>query len=292
MRAFVAVATRGSFAEAARHLRLSHSVVSRAIAGLEDRLGLVLLMRTTRSVRLTERGAIYVESCRKILEDIDGAERLVRGEDAAPRGILTVAAPILFGRLHVLPILTGLMAGHADLRVRLALSDRNVHLVEEGVDVAIRVGALADSSLAAVRLGAVSRVIVASPAYLVRREHPRGPADLDDHDIVAFEGVGLDDIWRFAKPDLDVRIEPRIAVNSADAAIAAAEQGVGITRAFSYQIQSKVAAGRLVPLLRGFEAPPLPVSAVHQARRIGSANLEAFKAAARTYFKGRDLTLA
>ena len=181
MRIYVAVARLGSFAKAARQLRLSPSVVTRSIAQLEDQLGVTLLTRTTRSVRATDRGEIYLESCQQILEDIDGAERRVRGENAEPRGDLKVAAPIAFGRLHVLPVVNRMLTDHRALSVRLTLSDRNVLLVDEGVDVAVRIGELADSSLIAVKLGAVSRVLVASPAYLARHGAPSSPADLAAH---------------------------------------------------------------------------------------------------------------
>jgi DNA-binding transcriptional LysR family regulator len=289
MRIFVAVATLGSFAEAARQRRLSPSVVTRSIAQLEDELGLVLLSRTTRSVRLTERGRIYLESCQQILADIDDAERRVRGEDAEPRGELKVAAPIVFGRLHVLPIINRLLRQHEALSIRLTLSDRNIHLVEEGVDVAVRIGGLADSTLVAVKLGVVSRVLVASPAYLEQHGIPVSPAELTDHDIVAFENAGTANEWRFSDREKFVRIEPRLAVNNADTAIAAAEVGMGITRALSYQVRASVMARRLVPVLQNFAPPPIPVSAVYPARRIASANLTTFVRAARDYFKSDPL---
>lgn len=285
MRIFVSVASCGSFAEASRQLRLSPSVATRAIAQLEDQLGLTLLTRTTRSLRLTERGAIFLESCRQILDDLDSAQRRVRGEDAEPRGEMTVSASIVFGRLHVLPIIERLLREHQRLKVRLLLSDRNVHFVEDGVDVAIRIGDLADSSLLAVTLGAVSRVLVASPDYLVRRGEPRLPADLAGHDIVAFEGLGVTNEWRFREPEAVVRIDPRLTVNSADAALAAAEAGLGITRALSYQVRTAIEAGRLVPLLQPFAEAASPVSAVYPARRVGSANVAAFTRAAREHFK-------
>jgi DNA-binding transcriptional LysR family regulator len=169
LRIFASVAKLGSFTEAARRLQLSPSVVSRSIAQLEDQLGVTLLLRTTRSLRLTERGGLYLESCQQIVQDIDSAERRVRGENAEPRGILKIAAPVVFGRLHVLPIVSRVLRDHRDATIELTLSDRNVHLVEEGVDVAVRIGELADSSLIAVKLGAVSRVVVASPGYLKER---------------------------------------------------------------------------------------------------------------------------
>jgi DNA-binding transcriptional LysR family regulator len=285
MRAFVSVATLGSFAEAARQLRLSPSVITRAIVSLEERLGLVLFNRTTRSVRLTERGAIFLESCQRILEDIEGAERRVRGEDAEPRGSLKVAAPIVFGRLHVLPLVTRVLMKYPDLAIQLTLSDRNVRLAEEAVDVAIRIGELADSSMLAIGLGSVSRVLIASPDYLERRGIPKAPHELSAHDIVAFETLDATNEWRFGSSAKSVRVEPKLTVNSADAAIAAAEDGLGVTRALSYQVRSSVLAGRLVPLLLPFATEKLSVSAVYPARRAGSTNLDAFLKSAREYFK-------
>lgn len=289
MRAFVTVATVGSFAEAARQLRLSPSVVTRSIADLEDWLGLILLNRTTRSVRLTDRGEIFLDSCRQVLEDIEGAERRVRGEDAEPRGALKVAAPILFGRLHVLPIITRILTKHPSLTVHLTLSDRNIHLAEESVDVAVRVGDLADTSMKAIRLGSVSRVLVASPRYVERRGMPKAPNDLSAHDIIAFESLDATNEWRFGPSGKVVRVEPRLTVNSADAAIAAAEAGLGISRTLSYQVMDSVLAGRLVPLLVSFTAEKLPVSAIYPARRIASTNLGAFIKNAREYFKDDPL---
>jgi DNA-binding transcriptional LysR family regulator len=289
MRVFVTVAKLGRFAEAARKLRLSPSVVTRAIAQLEDQLGLTLLTRTTRSLRLTEPGEVYLESCQQILADVDGAERRVRGENAEPRGGLMIAAPILFGRLHVLPIVNIVLGEHDALSVRLSLSDRNVQLVDEGIDVAIRIGELADSSLIAVKLGEVSRVLVASPDYLKHRGIPASPTALARHDIIAFEGIGVTDEWRFNSGGGAIRVEPRLTVNSADAAIAAAEAGVGITRTLSYQARAAVLAGRLVPILQKFAPPASPVSAVYPARRIASASVAVFIKTARDYFKSHPL---
>jgi DNA-binding transcriptional LysR family regulator len=289
MRIFVSVARLRSFSEAARRLQLSPSVVTRAIAQLEDELGLTLLLRTTRSLRLTERGGLYLESCQRILEDIDGAERQVRGEDAAPRGALKVAAPVVFGRLHVLPIVNSVLRDYREVAVELTLSDRNVHLVEEGVDVAVRIGELADSSLIAIKVGVVSRVVVASPAYLQKRGVPKSPAELAEHDIVAFEGLGVTDEWRFSADGRPVRLEPRLTVNSIDASIAAAEAGIGIARPLSYQVQASVIEGRLTPILQRFAPPPLPVNIIYPARRIASANIAAFVKSARVYFKGPPL---
>ena len=289
MRIFVSAAKLGSFTEAARRLQLSPSVVTRSIAQLEDQLGLTLLLRTTRSLRLTERGELYLESCQQILQDVDSAERTARGENAKPSGTLKVAAPVVFGRLHVLPIVNRVLREHRDVAVELTLSDRNIRLVEEGVDVAIRIGELADSSLIAVKLGEVSRTVVGSPVYLQERGVPKSPAELADHDIIAFEGIGAGDQWRFHPGGKPVRLEPRLTVNSIDVSIAAAEAGIGITRVLSYQVRASVIAGRLTPILQRFAPPPSPVNAIYPARRIASANVAVFVKTARDYFKAHPL---
>jgi len=290
MRVFVAVAELESFAAASRRLRLSPAAATRAVAALEDHLGLMLLNRTTRSVRLTERGAVYLESCRRVLADLEDGERLARGDSAEPRGLLTVSAPILFGRLHVLPVVEGLLRAHPGLDIRLALSDRFVSLVEEGVDVAVRIGELADSALVARKVAEVQRVLVAAPAYLATHGTPRAPADLLAHDIVAFEGVDASLDWRLgADGGQSVRVRPRLSVNSADAALAAVEGGLGITRALSYQVLEGLAAGRLVLVLQDFAPRPVPVSLAHPATRLRSVNVSAFMAAAAGALRGRPL---
>jgi DNA-binding transcriptional LysR family regulator len=281
MRVFVAVAEAGSFAAAARRLRLSPTAVTRAVAALEDHLGLMLLARTTRSVRLTERGGAYLENCRRLLAGLDDAERQARGDLAEPRGRLTVAAPLVFGRLHVLPVAQALMQRHPALSIRLALSDRPVSLGEEGVDVAVRIGELADSALVARRVTQVQRVLVASPAYLAARGVPADPAALETHDLITFEGLDAAPDWRFG-PETGqgagavVRVRPRLSVNSADAALAAVEAGAGITRALSYQVLAGLEAGRLALVLQPLAPPPIPVSLLHLPIRLGSANVEAF----------------
>ena len=290
MRAFVTVADLGSFAEAARRLRLSPAAVTRAVALLEDQLGLVLFNRTTRSVRLTERGTLYLETCRQVLADLAHGERRARGEDAAPRGLLTVAAPILFGRLHVLPVIEAVLAAHPALSIRFMLSDRNVHLVEEGIDIAVRIGALADSALRAIKVGEVQRVLVASPAYLKARGQPETPAALARHDLIAFEGLENTNDWRFGAGDrVSVRVEPRLAVNNGDAAIAAAEAGLGITRALSYQVRAALDAGRLMLVLQAHAPASVPISLIYPARRLGSPNLAAFIKAARQRFQAHPV---
>jgi DNA-binding transcriptional LysR family regulator len=284
MRIFVAVAKLGSFAQAARQLRLSPSVATRSIAQLEDQLGLMLLTRTTRSLRLTDRGEIFLESCQQILDDIDNAQRRVRGESAEPRGELRLAAPIVFGRLHVLPIVNRMLNEHPDLSIRLSLSDRNVNLVDDGIDIAIRIGNLVDSSLIAVKLGEVSRVVIASPAYLKAHGIPKSPAKLPDLDIITFESLDATNEWRF-KQNETVRVAPRLTVNSADAAIAAAEAGIGIARTLSYQVKESVQEGRLIAILEKFSPSPSPVSAIYLARRLASANISTFVKMARDHFR-------
>ena len=287
---FVAVARSSSFAEAARRLRLSPSVATRAVAQLEDRLGVELFSRTTRSVRLTELGAAHLDRCSRIIDELDEAERALRGGTGELRGEMVVAAPVVFGRLHVLPVVVALLRRHAALSIRLLMSDRNAHVAEEGIDVAIRIGLLADSSLMALRLGSVGQVVVASPHYLGSHAAPERLADLQQHSLIVFEGLGQTNEWRFR--DEAVRIRPRLTVTTADAAIAAAEAGLGITRALSYQVHDALGAGRLVPLLSGFAPPTVPVSALYQPGRRTTANVAAFLAEARSSFAATVLSNA
>ena len=292
MRVFVAVADLGSFVEASRRLRLSAAAVTRTIAMLEEELGVTLLSRTTRSVRLTERGILYRETCAQILDDVENADRRVRGEDAEPRGSLTVAAPLVFGRLHVLPIIEQLLRTHPRLSIRLALSDRVVHLVDEGVDLAVRIGALSDSAMIAVKVGEVQRVLVASPSYLATHGTPRAPADLTAHQLIAFESIQSTNDWRFgAEEKLSVRVEPRFSVDSADAAIVAAEAGIGITRALSYQVRAALESGRLAAVLQSFAPAPIPVNLVYPARKLGAPNVGAFLTAARAHFRAQPIAV-
>ncbi|MDX2089801.1 MAG: LysR family transcriptional regulator [Kofleriaceae bacterium] len=292
MRAFLAVAERASFAEAARSLRRSPATTTRAVAMLEAELGLPLLSRTTRAVRLTERGALYAEKCREILAALDAAGRLVLGEDAAPRGTLAVTAPVMFGRLHVMPIAEALGAAHPDLRLRLTFVDRITHLIEEGFDLAVRIGELADSAMVAVKVAEVSRVIVASPGYLDQARVPEAPAELRGHRIVSFDGVGSTDEWRFGpRGQTTVKVAPHLAVNSAEAALDAIERGQGIGRLLSYQVRAGIEAGRLRRLLTSHEPAAVPVSLVYPASRRASANTQAFVAEARRYFANQPLTV-
>lgn len=289
LRTFVAIADHASFAEAARRMRISPTAASRAIASLEHSLGTTLLRRTTRSVRLTDEGAIYLERCRRALAELDEAALELSGVDAAPHGSLVVTAPVVFGRLHILPIVTALLREHPALNVQLTLIDRVVRLADEGVDVAVRIGDLSDSSLHALRIAEVRRMLVASPGYVAAQGAPATVAELHAHSLIAFTGLDRSPEWRFGVGGkLAIRFEPRLTVNTADAAIAAAVEGLGIARVLSYQAANALASGRLRPLLEEFAPAALPVHLVYQANRRGSINVRVFLAQARARFKKPD----
>jgi DNA-binding transcriptional LysR family regulator len=277
---FVAVADHGSFVSAARTLRISPPAVTRGIAALEDRFGLALFHRSTRTVTLTSEGAGLLEKARQLLIDLGDVERLGQGTRSEPRGQLLITAPVVFGRLHVLPVITQLLAEHRDLNVEIMLIDRNVRIVEEGIDVAVRIGPLVDSALKAVTVGSVRQVIVASPTYLAHHGTPERPADLAQHDIIATTGPRAANEWRFGdKRETLIRVKPRLLTNSVDSAIAAAEAGSGIANFLSYQIDDALRARRLVELLGRERTKPLPVSLLFQASRSGLPAIRAFVAA-------------
>jgi DNA-binding transcriptional LysR family regulator len=278
MTTFVAVVDSGGFASAARKLSLSPPVVTRAVAELEERLGLRLLTRTTRVVRVTDAGARFAEDCRRILAEIDEAETAATGTHAAPRGTLTLTAPVLFGQLVVTPILVRYLQQFPEVDAQCLFLDRVVNVVEEGIDVAVRIGELPDSSLQATRVGRVRRVLVAAPAYLQAHGVPRRPQDLAGHVIASASGVNPVSEWRFndAGKPLMQRLQPRLRTTTNDSAIAAAVAGLGITRLLSYQVAALVAAGRLQVVLEDFEAAPLPVHVVHHEGRRATQKVRAF----------------
>jgi DNA-binding transcriptional LysR family regulator len=286
LRLFVAVADHGSFVVAARELRVSPTVASRAIKALERELGIALLLRTTRSVRLTGEGAAFLERCSHALAELDEARREIEGGAAEPRGLLVVTAPTVLGRIHVRPILVNLLRNYPNLRLRLLLTDRLVRLVEEGVDIAIRIAELADSTLLTARLGTVRRVLVASPDYLARRGTPAAPAALSDHDLLLFEGFAPAGELHLAPthPPIACR-RPRFETNSVEATIDMVLDGCGIAQLMSYQVADAVAAGRLVLLFEDYAPPPIPVSAVFPANRRRSPSVRAFLEAARAHFE-------
>jgi DNA-binding transcriptional LysR family regulator len=277
MTVFAAVADADSFTAAARRLGLSPPAVTRAVAALEARLGIRLLNRTTRRVSLTEAGGRFLEAARRLLAELDAAEKSAAGAAAEPAGQLALTAPVTFGRLHIAPLVSDFLAAHPRVTARLLLIDRVVDLVEEGIDAAVRIGALPDSTLQARKVGEVRRQVVASRAYLRRKGTPRHPRELATHDIVAF-GSGGGREWRFGtgKERISVVVAPRLEVNDAAAAIALAERGDGLTRILSYQAAEALAARRLVPVLERFAPPPLPVQLVHPPGRLVPAKTRAF----------------
>jgi len=278
MQAFVTVADLGGFAPAARKLGLSPSGLTRLIAALEQRLGARLLQRTTRSVTLTDAGARYLVRVRRILADVEEAEGAAEGEQTRPGGRLVISAPVGFGRLHVSPVVSAYLKRHPDVSCDLRLSDRMVNLVEDGVDLAIRIGHLPDSTLVARHVGEMRRIVVASRDYLKRRGEPKRPDEIASHDTIQF-GAMTDSLdWRFVADGREIRISgtPRLATNSADAAIQYAEQGGGLTRVLAYQAAESLKAGRLKIVLAKFEQPALPIHVVYPTSRLLSAKVRAF----------------
>jgi DNA-binding transcriptional LysR family regulator len=263
------------FAPAARKLGLSPSGVTRLVAALEQRLGARLLQRTTRKVALTDVGTRYLERVRRILADVEEAESSAEGERTRPSGRLVVSAPIGFGRLHVSPVMSRYLARYPEVSAELRLSDRMINLVEDGVDLAVRIGHLPDSTLVARHVGEMRRIMVASGAYLKRRGEPKTPQAITSHDTIQF-GAAPD--WRFVEDGREVRVAstPRFSTNSADAAIQYAGQGGGLTRVMAYQAAEALKRGRLKIVLAKFEQPALPIHIVYPTSRLLSAKVRAF----------------
>lgn len=278
MTVFVAVADLQGFAPAARKLGLSASAVTRMVAALEERLGARLLQRTTRSVMLTDVGARYLQRTRQILADIEEAEGSAQAERAQPSGRLVVSAPVGFGRLHVTPLISAYLQRYPDVSGELRLTDRMVSLVEDGIDVAVRIGHLPDSSLVARQVGSMPRVVVASPDYLARRGQPKTPDDIAKHDTIQFGAIASAPEWRFVQNGDDIRIThmPRFTTDVADAAIWHAEHGGGLTRVLAYQAADALAAGRLKRVLTEFEPPAVPIHIVYPTSRLLSAKVRVF----------------
>ncbi len=269
MTVLVSAAELGSLSAAGRKLGIALPSVSRKISDLEAHLQTQLLVRTTRRLSLTEAGASYVAASRRILEQVAEAERSASGAALTLKGALTVTAPIVFGRLHLLPVVCQFLAQHPQIDVRLSLSDRNVPLVEDDIDVALRIGVLPDSSLQAIRVGTVRRVVCGSPAYLSAHGVPKTPDDLAAHSIVAFAAPGVSN-WSFrgkrGRNEQVVAIHPRLTVNTAEAALDAAIAGVGLTRVLSYQSAHAIARGKLRIVLQAHEPASVPVSLVYPAQ--------------------------
>ncbi len=276
---FVAVAEQQSFAEAARRLGRSPASVTRAVAALEERLQIRLFNRTTRSVALSDAGARYLESGRRLLAAYDELEAVNFGERVQPRGWISLTAPVMFGRLHVLPLVQSFLGEYSQVDVRLLLLDRVVSLVDEGLDLGVRIGQLPDSSLRAVRVGQVTRIVCAAPQYIARHGAPATPRDLAKHSVVACTAVTpIPDRWSFQGPSgvSSVAVTPRLVVNTTAAAVDAALDGLGLTCVLSYQAEPHATAGLLQTVLVEYEPPPAPVHIVHPEGRHLPAKVRLF----------------
>jgi DNA-binding transcriptional LysR family regulator len=278
MSILVTATDAGSLSAAARRLGTPLATVSRKVSELEAHLNTRLLNRSSRRLTLTEAGQSYVAACKRILDDVEEAERAASGEYSAPRGDLIITAPIVFGRLHVLPVVTAFLEAYPEINIRLVQADRTANLAEEHIDLAVRIGELPDSSMIAVRIGTIRRVVCGSPAYLAARGIPRHPSDLAAHDCIAFEGPVSLSAWTFVtgNSETTVTVRPRLSVNTAEAAIDAAVAGLGLTRVLSYQTASARHAGTLALVLEEFELTPWPVSLVYPARQLLPLKLRAF----------------
>lgn len=279
MSVFVTINESGSLSAAARKLGQPLTTVSRLLSQLEGQLGCTLLDRSTRSMILTAAGSDYLEACKRVLETVEGAERNIAGRSSELSGEIAVTAPVQFGRMHLLPLVTEFLAHYPRMNARLFFIDRNIDLLEEDIDVALRIGALPDSSLLATRVASVRLVACGSPDYLSRHGTPSTPGALTQHECVTFTGLpgGLRWVFKSRRHGRkSVRVVSRLSVNSADAAVAAAVQGVGITRVLSYQAQEALEEGRLLPVLERFEDTAIPVQLVYRPVRADNRRLRAF----------------
>ncbi|MBS0249083.1 MAG: LysR family transcriptional regulator [Proteobacteria bacterium] len=278
MSVLLAAAESGSLSKASRKLRLPLATVSRKVAELEAHLKATLVIRSAKGLELTPAGQTYVAAAKAILEQVTEAERAAAGEYIEPKGDLVVTAPIMFGRMHVLPVLTRFLSAFPDVAVGLVMTDRVAHFIDDQVDVALRIGPLPDSSLIATRLGTVRHVICASPDYLSAHGIPQTPDDLARHSVISFQSVSVLSSWVFESKgaEMTASFRSRLGVNTVDAAIDAGLQGAGLVRAVSYQIVEHVRAGRLQVVLQSFEQAPRPVHLVYDSRNRLPLKLRAF----------------
>jgi DNA-binding transcriptional LysR family regulator len=294
MSILVTAAEAGSLSATGRRLGMPLSTVSRKISELETHLNARLLIRSSRKLTLTDAGRAYLEACKRILEDVSESERAASGEYRAPKGELIITAPIVFGRLHVLQVAMEFLKAYPDVQVRCVLTDRIVNLLEDHIDLAVRIGELPDSSLIATRIGTIRRVVCGSPTYFAERGTPRSINDLARHDCITFEGFSSPDVWIFAtgKSTASVSVRSRLVVNTAEAAIDAAIAGLGITRVLSYQAAESVKASRLALVLDEFEQASSPVSLVYTGQRLLPLKLRTFLDFAAPRLKARLQTAA
>jgi len=278
MRLFAAVADAGNLSAAGRKLGMPLTTVSRKLSLLEQTLGARLVTRSTRRLALTEQGRHYLDACRRILEELDEAEAHLAGQQNEPQGELAITAPVVFGRLHVLPVLCDFLRLNPRVSARMALLDRPVDLIEEGLDVAVRIGVLADSSLIATRVGSVGQIVCASPQYLKTHGEPKHREDLANHDCITFMARDARYRWNFSdgKRKEPVRVRSRLIINTAESALDAAKAGLGITRVLSYQAVAALSDGSLKEILGGSDQAELPVSILHREDKLAQAKVRAF----------------
>lgn len=289
MRLFTAVADTGSLSAAGRKLGMPLTTVSRKLAALEETLGARLVTRSTRRLSLSEQGRHYLEACRRIIEELDEAEARLAGQRSEPQGELAITAPVVFGRLHVLPVVCDFLRLNPRVDARVVLLDRPVDLIEEGLDVAVRIGVLADSSLIATRVGSVRQIVCASPGYLCAHGEPKQREELSDHDCITFMARDARDRWHFSdgKRREPVRVRSRLIINTAEAAIDAAKAGLGITRVLSYQAVAALSDGSLQEILKESDKAELPVSILHREDKLAQAKVRAFVAFAASALRKR-----
>jgi DNA-binding transcriptional LysR family regulator len=278
MSVVLAVAEAGSLSAAARQQKTPLATVSRKVSELEAHLQTKLFNRSSRALVPTDAGRSYIAASKRILADVAEAERAASGEYTTPRGDLTVSAPITLGRYYLQPVVAEFLAAFAEVDVQLSLQDRAVNLLEEHVDVALRIGNLADSSLIAVRIGQIRRVVCASPAYLKSRGTPKSPEDLSAHDLISYLPMQSPTLWRFKQDQTEyaVPVRSRLIVSNIESACDAARAGVGIAEAFSYHVAESIKSGELKPLLQDFQPPPLALSFVYSPSRFMPGKLRAF----------------
>ncbi|MDX8455464.1 LysR family transcriptional regulator [Mesorhizobium sp. VK9D] len=278
MSLLVATVEAGSLSAAARRAGVPLATVSRKLSELEKHLKTRLLNRSTRRLTLTDAGQSYLDACRRILDEVSEAERIAAGEYSSPTGELVITAPVVFGRLHVLPVITDFLAVYPQVDIRLSLSDRITQLIEEHIDLAVRIGELPDSAMVAIRVGSIRRIVCASPDYLAGHGTPTEPRGLAGHNCITFEGLAAPAAWSFVtgKGEATVPVRSRLQVNTAEAAIDAAIAGLGLTKVLSYQADAAVRAGALRVVLEPFEPPPWPVSLVHAGQGRLPVKLRAF----------------
>lgn len=278
MTVFVAVGEQESFAAASRSLNMSPAAITRAVAALEEKLGAQLFQRTTRNVRLTEAGQRYLDDCRSILTSIEEANDAVAGGHGAPKGKLNITASLLFGKLFVTPCIVQYLKQYPEVDIAAYFLDRPVNLIEEGMDVAVRLGHLSDSSMKALRVGQMRRVLCAAPEYLARHGMPQHPSELERHSIIAASHLTPRVEWKFGRGEdsVSVHLKPRLTITSNDSAISAAVAGLGICRLLSYQMADELADGRLRVILPEFEEEPWPVHILHRESKYGSPKVRKF----------------